>query len=719
MPSLFQNPWMLAALAAMLLPPIIEWLFRRRKRQVELPTLRFLLDRREQQKIRRQDRLLLLLRVAAIGLFVAALSRPLWRYDWMAPARQRHVVLLLDSTASMHQQVDVTTSFGLAQKKAAAVLRALPDGTRATVVQLGDRVVSVVEDETDLHTAAAKVESLKAGSGAAPIDAALRWVPEFAAARQIESYELYVFSDFQKYTWLRAPGQSGETLQALAELAGKGEGYLIDVGGRPQFNYLATSLLPDQYVLSAGMPVSFQAVVECRGTPPSEARAVVSFLVDGVKKDVREVTLADQPVAVPFDYRFPDAGEFLVEVVVDGDEHRVDNRCRYLCKVPQDVRVLVLDESAANAVPESTFLSRAIRPPSHPGMEKVSHFDVKTILPARIAYENFADYSTVILCGSANISDPLVHQLERYVADGGSLWMFLGPSVNLYEYNKLLFRDGQGLLPCRLLTLVTPQPDDANAVAAAVPRLGDTDHPAMAQFARMAGNADAAFLRYVSLDFNGSSARTIAQLSDGTPAMIEKQFGQGTVLLMNTTAGPEWTRLPAVFEFPMLVQEVLRYLVGNPDRNVNLEVGQRFDQPVFVSTQHLLLRHPDGTKSRLTPQRRSGADDQFHVVFGDTLDVGLYEIEAIAEVVPRRRFVVNHQPAEGDLARLDEQALSDVVSTRGWTSLGPGTDVAEFASRHHTVTELAPGIMWSLAVLLAVESLLAWRFGRRRGEARA
>ena len=68
MNSFFVNFWILAALVAILLPPIIEWLFRRRKRRTELPTIRFLLDSRQQKKIRRQDRLLLILRMLAIFL---------------------------------------------------------------------------------------------------------------------------------------------------------------------------------------------------------------------------------------------------------------------------------------------------------------------------------------------------------------------------------------------------------------------------------------------------------------------------------------------------------------------------------------------------------------------------------------------------------------------------------------------------------------------------
>lgn len=709
MSSLFLHPLLLALLAAAVLPWVIEWLFRRRKRQVELPTLRFLLNTQEQKKVRRQDRILLWLRTLAIALLVAALARPLLQHGWVGGQRQRHVVVLLDGTASMHQQRDVTTAFGLAQKKAAAVIRALPATSKVTVVLLGERVVPIVTEEADLPTAAARVEGLRAGAGAAPIDAGLAWVKDHIAGHNLDTIELYLFSDFQKHTWSR-PGRQAETAQALSDLDGHCETYLIDVGGQPSFNYLVTLLRPDEFVLSAGKAVSFLAEVQCAGQPPADARATVTFLVDGVKKAVREVALGGQPVPLEFVYRFPRAGEYLVEVVVDGDEYRVDNRRLYLCQVAQDVSVLVLDDSADTPQPDSNFLTRAIRPPAHPGMEKVSHFEVKTINPERIAYENLSSYAVVVLTGTSRLSEAMASQLERYVADGGALWFFLSDTVNLYDYNKYFWKDGKGPLPAQLLDRAA-----ASADGAVFPRFGEIAHAALRQFTRLAGGPEMAVQRYLRLDVP-PTATVVLPLSNGVPLLVEKAHGRGKVLLANMTAGLGWTYLPALPEFPMLVQEVLAYLVGNPDAGVNLNVGDRFDQPVFVSTQHLLLRYPDGAKYRLTPERRPGSADVYHVVFEDTTQQGLYQVEAIEEVLPRRRFVVNLGAEESEPSRLSRREFADAYAAGGWTWIDSDTSIEDLAAQLHTVTELFPPIIATLLGVLAVESLLAWRFGRRRGE---
>ena len=155
MSSFFGNPWMLAALVAASLPWIIEWLFRRRKRQVDLPTIRYLLKNKDQEKIKRQDRILLILRTVALALLVLALTRPRVQQGAGKTVRKRNVVMVIDGTASMNQQVGVLTAFDLAQKKAAAIVQGIEGAAAVTVLELGSQVETIMENEEDLHTAAA------------------------------------------------------------------------------------------------------------------------------------------------------------------------------------------------------------------------------------------------------------------------------------------------------------------------------------------------------------------------------------------------------------------------------------------------------------------------------------------------------------------------------------------------------------------------------------
>jgi len=695
---------MLAALAAVAIPIIIEWLFRRRKQQVELPTLRYLLRTKEQEKVRRQDRLLLILRTVALLVLVLALARPLLQPGWVGAARPRHAVILLDGTASMSQQLGVTTAFGLAQKKAAEMIRGLPPQTSVTVARLGDRVEAVEENSRDLHTTAARVEALRAGSGGAPMAEALAWAKDGLARAGDARAELYLFSDFHKHTWQRKGAGPEGSEPLLRELSARAETFLVDVGGAPAFNYILGDLRPSEGVISTAFPARFLVSVRATGTPPAGALARVTLLVDGVKKDVREVRPTAGPSVVPFEHRFQSAGEFVVEAVLEGDDHRVDNRRLYLAAVPDEVRVLIVDETGAR---ESAYLSRAIAPATRPGMDRVSPFAVTVIPPSQIAFENLESYSVVVLAAVGSPTEALVNKLEPYVAEAGALWVFLTPSANLYEYNKLFYKDGKGLLPCRLGAKIASESPGL--------RFAGSDHSAVQEFAAFGGVKEIGLGGYVSMETTPGSDRpfrTVLALSNGSPALVEHGFGRGKVLLAGMTAGTEWTYLPAMAEFPMLVHEILRYFVGRPDAGVNLDVGDRFEQPVFVSAQHVLLRCPDGRKERLTP-KPAGAG--WRIAFDRTSAPGLYEVDAPPEVVPRRRFVVNPTAEEGDLARFTREEFREFARPGRWTWVGPERPIEDLAARLHSVIELSPALLWALAAVLGVESFLAVRFGRRRG----
>jgi hypothetical protein len=297
--SLFANPWVLATLAAASLPFIIEWLFRRRKQQIELPTLKFLLENEEQEQIKKQDRILLILRTVGVIALVLAISRPLIQQSWLKGSGQRNVIIFIDNTASMNQQVGVDTSFRLAQKKAADIAANLPKDTPIAVGCLTDRAETVIDGEKDVNAVSSKIKAMKASAGAAPMSEGFTWIKEALERSGRSSAEVYLFSDMQKYSWKRPGAQAGEETKGFSELSSKCELYLVDVGGSPTFNYIVTDFAPVEWIVSTGMPAKFRATVEVKGKPPAGKKPTLTFLVDNQKKDVREIEVSeDKPVVV-------------------------------------------------------------------------------------------------------------------------------------------------------------------------------------------------------------------------------------------------------------------------------------------------------------------------------------------------------------------------------------------------------------------------------------
>src|SRR5207244_9785486 len=88
--------------------------------------------------------------------------------------------------------------------------------------------------------------------------------------------------------------------------------------------------------------------------------------------------------------------------------------------------------------------------------------------PKTVGESEFADpaagdlspFDCVFLCDVPRLSEREVGRLETHLQRGGGLVICLGPGVDLEAYNRLLYRDGQGLLPAKLVG-VTRAPEDA------------------------------------------------------------------------------------------------------------------------------------------------------------------------------------------------------------------------------------------------------------------
>ena len=220
--------------------------------------------------------------------------------------------------------------------------------------------------------------------------------------------------------------------------------------------------------------------------------------------------------------------------------------------------------------------------------------------------------------------------------------------------------------------------------------------------------------RYMPMKLRNKTSefgRPVAFLSNQQPAICERTFGQGKVMVVNTSADASWSYLVYTSEYIVLMQELMRYLVDAPDRAVNLRIGDAFRQPVLLSSQYLLLRRPDLSKVRIAPVPQGHL---WRIAFEDTRQQGIYEVDTTAEVMPRRRFVVNMVATEGDLTRLDVEEFRRELTQAGANYWGPDKAIQRAVAARHAVTEFAWLFLWGLFLLLGVETLLATRFGRRR-----
>ena len=718
MKAFFENPWMLLALLGAALPIIIEILFRRRKRQVQLPTIRYLLKSKEQEKVKKQDRLLLILRTILLALLALAISRPLIRQGVNSSGNDRNVVILFDGSASTNQQIGVTTSFGLGVKRASSMIKELPANSSITTFVMSDQMELITENEKDRFLAAGKIEAIRGSLGNLPIAYGLESIAKYLAdnPEKTKNAEVYVFSDFQAHTWKRETNDKKTPSQAMVDINKYTKDvFFVDVGGEKNMNIVVTSLLPNEWVLTVGSSVKFIANVKIVGTDiKSLKKGTLAFIINGEKKDLKEFDGSKADYTFEFDFTFAYKGEYLIEVLAEGDEHAIDNQRLYLCNIPEDHQVLILDETAgAGPMEISRKLQLAIAPPNLPGQPKYSRFSTKVVNPNNLNYESLSNYSAIFVSGFSGMNEPISKKLENYVRDGGAVCFFVGPNISSYEYNNFLYKEGKGLLPRKLDKKKSASGGDS------YPIFKGNDHPANVELSaqykesKSEGNKDVSFNEFYDFANDQNATDSILKLANGGQAILEKTLGKGRCILVNSTIGLEWTTMPFTVEYPIMMQELLRFIIGNPDAAVNLTTGDSFIQNVYVTNQHLLLKTPNGKKIRLTPQE--GEDkNSLKVRFDRTNQQGLYVFDVMDGVLKRPRFVVNADAAEGDLERYSESNIKSTFSGSSYMIIPPTISLEDFVSKLNSVTEMAMPILWLIAAAILIESFLAAKFGRRR-----
>ena len=737
------NPWILPALAAMALPLLIEWLFRRRRQRIAFPAMRYLMNPKKRRRVQLQDLILLLIRTVVPGVLVFAIARPLLRPDASTGANEepRHVVIALDATYSMGQSIGQTTAFEMGQTMAHDVVRGLPKPTEITFLTLG-KMPEIVRPRTADHDSVHDAMTrLKVTDRAGSMADALEEIEKLVASDR--DAEVYIISDLQRSAWSAAPADPRDPQAALARLGQRQPTFVLDTGGANVFNAYLTRFEPQEKITAVGMENRYEVDVETRNMP-ARGKLWLTLYADEDKAPVgvsdkkpgklltRELTADDLRggrATLVLPHTFVDAGEHLLRVELEGDGLATDNQRFYLAHVPDNIEVLVIDprhDAAADPLTSgSGHLCHAIAPRTPPGFDRLAPFATVVKRPEDVLQLNLERFAVVALVNVGSPGEALVSRLEQYVGDGGSLIIFAGDAVAPYEYNARLGKAGKGLLPCELEPAVGRRTGEAPAPAQDPGKKGDSllgvvfsagePHPATANIRQMTRQAaPASVSRWMPFKLQGKAGelgKAVAFLSNQQPLICERSFGQGKVMFVATSADASWNYLVYTGEYLVLVQELMRWLIGEPDRAVNLQIGESFAQPVLLSSQYLLLRRPDLTKVRLAPTPHGNL---WRVAYENTDAQGIYEIDTTVEAMPRRRFAVNLLATEGDLTRVDVTAFERDLQRTNVQYWSPDKGIRRAVESRHSVREYAWLFLWGTLALLGVEMFLAARFGRRR-----
>jgi hypothetical protein len=702
-----------------LVPLLIHLINMMRHRRVKWAAMDFLLQsyKKHRKWIWLKQLLLLLMRMAAIALLVAMLAQWITQGQWMDlfGNRPTHHYVLLDDSYSMSDRAGGTSAFelGLAalQRIGTQAAAAAQTGPQKFTLIRYSRAARAAQDTVSGPDAdqiadfnAAIVDSnfdvlLEEKRNTFPLtELAVGPLPALAMLKELielapdENRLLYVISDFRSGQWDN-PAEAREILRDVEQAPT--EIHLVGCVRQTRNNLAVVDVQPAKETQAAGVPLFVNITVKNFG--PEAARNVqLKVQTDFYDAELEQASPPDQlqpkrenlptvlideigpgqTVTRRAQVFFPKPGRHVVEAALLDDPVTVDNHRWCVVDFPAGEPVLLIDGSPDQR--HGYFLLSAFQPGGRANTGVLPELNAVELL-RDASLETLERYRAIYLLDVPRLDEQAVDRLEQYVRGGGGLGIFVGPEVNLAFYNSRLYREGQGLLPLPLDSAdVLPREEDEN-----LPDVEPTEHPVFEVFL---GERNA-FIRLITVNqflpprsewqpATDPAVQVAAYLRNRQPLAVERPFGEGRVLLFTTTLAPDWNNWGNDPSFVVMALRMQSYLgasqrvadsrpIGSPIAVAVSADGYR-DDLIFVTPGEtpegrLLIERVATAPEANSPIKQATVGQLSIGGVGETDRSGIYEAwpVTVAGRVDTRRWALNVEPTEGDLAMLAEKELLD------------------------------------------------------------
>ena len=737
----FLNPLLLWGLPLVALPVIIHLLNRRRFQRVPWAAMEYLLAamKRNRQRLRMEHWLVLLLRTLAVLFLILLVARPQLSGGSLLGTRTHHIVVL-DDSASMQQRSGST----MLHDKAREVVQKL-------ATQLGERnsgdIFSLLRSsrfaEPDLWAQQVGADlGRRVGTllkdlppGDSTLDFGLLLNKTQQRSQEVMSaahVEYWFVTDLRAADWLTDDDKPLPlVVAALATLDGKTTHVTIaSVGSRDANNLAVVGIRRIGRLTATGVALEFAVDIENFGLDAAPSTEV-AIEVDGESRTVQSVPqiAPGERVAVPAAHTFHAAGFHRVEAALPiADHYPLDDRNTLVLQVAEKSKVLLVDGDPGEAADsgETRFLQVAL----DQGGDVATGIEPQVITESGLVDADLAPFDLIYLCNVPAPSPSVVAKLEAFVAAGGGLCIYAGNQVDPARYNDALWRTGQGVLPLPFADL-QGDPDKPEHLF-----LVNKDHPLCGK----SGEGLGIFLglavlvkRYLPMTESATSrASVMVRIRDaeGSPCIVSKSFGSGggLVVQFGITADEHWSNWPKTPAMLVVAQETQRF-AGRPQdlqlfnfttrglHRLTLDPGiykpnVRVRAVAALDEEHTFT--PAAPPPVQVAEALPSAAAQIDVPMNELQALGAFEVALqLHSGTTETRLLARNAPSqesrlvrftEADFHRAYPAELQDKLTFRDEAS-----GVGDIAGKG----ELWRAFAAVLLIALLLETLLAWRFGRR------
>ncbi len=547
--GLIQNG-MLLGLVALAIPVIIHLMFRRRPRQVQIGSVRFLQQVIEKHRNRRRVMrwLLMSLRLAGVALLAFLFARPFLVENSQRQPGERFVAVLIDGSASMQLRTQGNRAIDVAVQQARKVINTSDERTQYEIAFFDHEVTPV----SSQNLSGDPLAQLTAPSDSyAPTDyaPAFRWAHDVCTAAKARSKEVHVFTDLQQsgLAWSEVEPMPADVLVKVHDL------------GRDLPNNVAiTHSTPEQLTVRPGESTNLVVSLLNAGPFTLDETPVVLDIKNGSRTIHKRQKVQLEPGGIEkVRFELPQLedglwrGHVAVELI---DDLLFDNRRHLAIMSAPQYRVLVVDGQTH----ETDFLSETYHLQSALRLApKGASYDESPYVPVvNRSTAPLSEYDVVILANVTRVSERDASRLMDFVSQGGGLVVFCGAQVHREGYQAMAdIGLSVGELVASRETFGLPwrieQWDQTHSIFApfADPQHGDLRRLAFRGITEL-----------IPLD----DVAVVARFHDGKPFLLERRIGDagGSVVWLTTSCDNQWSQWTQTELYLPIVHQVLGHVTG-------------------------------------------------------------------------------------------------------------------------------------------------------------
>ncbi len=707
----FLLPSLLFGLLLASAPIIIHLLNRKRFIRVDWAPMKYLklTIKTNRRRLEIEQWILLALRTLAVMALIFAIARPVGKGTNLAGmlrlSGRASRVIVLDDSLSMGHKPATSMTFDRARRTAAEIMRQIGSQDSVTVITSShpnDPLVRQVQlDESALADLLGRLEKLE------PVDSGSAWASTLGAVDAHLKSAVFPMKEVILVTDLWEAGWTPEVSEICDRwAANKVTLRVFDSGAEPAGNRVLEKLDRVEPVVMVDTPARFLATIRNDGAETLAAQSAV-MKVDGVEQGIEIPEVAtNSSVDVPLQVIFESPGQHQLSLSIPGDAINGDNTRHLMVDVRRAVDLTLVDgDPGVNAFEgETDFVAIAMTAGNAP-------WNATQSVSTEWMREQLASPDVVILANVDTVTPERVKDLEQLVQAGMGLMIYPGDQIDPESYNGLLYKNGGGLLPAKL-----DVPRDVEIKGLIIE--AGSDSP-LSMLNRLNPEALSRIrprrIQGVTLSEDDPTIHVLARWNDlnQSPALIEKKFGEGRVLLWTVTADRSWSDWPTEGSFVLATRLATQSVASQVTRWENLTAGEPLRYPFAKESApaNVDLFSPGRADAVVTPLNLSTTIPLLDSP--ETYRSGIYRVSwkgPTGEPV-KREFAVSPDPRDTRLVKLTDEGLQGflgklipkIVHVSGET-----LDITAAGS------ELWRYVIRVLLGLLIVETLLAAWIDRRR-----